>query len=330
MENKILYKCPFTNQVIDENNQIGSYLRWTAKKRLISSELLLYMVYEATFGDIIKKDQFRLFYEEKDYSLPRFKSEFQLGYQITQFLIKYHECKKRTHAQSCKVGAIKSKQTNLERYGVDQTFKVPEFDKKRKETYLERYGVDNPFKVKNFMDSVEDTYQKKYGCSLRERKSVKSKEAWENKTAEEKESWLNNSLLSEKGRLNNKGGNHISGLEVRIGRILLELGIKFQTQFRINRRFFDFLLTDLNILIEINGTIYHADPEIYKENDILPVTSRIAKEIWEKDKEKIDLAINKGYYVIIIWEREMKNKNDKEIFKMIYEKIKDCKNYQTE
>ena len=79
-------------------------------------------------------------------------------------------------------------------------------------------------------------------------------------------------------------------MEKRIGICLLDLETSITTQFKIQRWSFDFYLPDYNILIEVNGDNIHANPEIFKETDILVPSKLTAKEIWERDKKKIDFA----------------------------------------
>jgi hypothetical protein len=71
----------------------------------------------------------------------------------------------------------------------------------------------------------------------------------------------------------------------------------------------------------IFGTLIHL---FYKANDILPhpFKSVIAKDLWEKDYNKKILAESKGYKIIYIWEKEIKeNKNN--ILDFIINKIKE-------
>lgn len=307
--------CPFTKKVISDTNSIGSYLRWTSKKKGIPRNELKYLIYETTYGDIITKDTFKRYYEELKYSLPMFLKEFALSYDLTIFLIDYHNCRKRTFSESTRLGAIRSKQTNLKRYGVDQTFKVPEFRSKRKATYLAKYGVDNPFKIKNFIDLIESTYEEKYGCSVREFKSRETKARWASLSGAEREKLLNKTVLSSKCR---KSFRRTSNLEWRIAQNLLFLRISFLVQFKLKKDsnkyyFYDFLLPEQNLIFEVNGNWSHACPNIYKPDDLLPIINKSAEEIWDYDRLKIETAEKMGYKVIVIWEDDLKFKSNKDV-----------------
>jgi len=69
----------------------------------------------------------------------------------------------------------------------------------------------------------------------------------------------------------------------------------------------DFYIKDLNINVEYNGDLYHANPKIYNENDIpLPFIGLTAKKIWENDKNKLTyLKTDYDIDTIVIWESEL-------------------------
>lgn len=90
--------------------------------------------------------------------------------------------------------------------------------------------------------------------------------------------------------------------------------------------FYDFVLEKERLIIEVNGDYWHANPNIYKPDDIIhyPNNNLVkAKEIWENDKNKKELAIDSNYRIIYIWESEMININDENVFlNLLNEKIK--------
>jgi hypothetical protein len=69
--------------------------------------------------------------------------------------------------------------------------------------------------------------------------------------------------------------------------------------------------TDFNNMkiIEYNGDDYHGNPNKYNENDNPnPFRKNLtAKDIWEKDKLKLELANKEGFDVLIIWDSEYKS-----------------------
>jgi len=85
------------------------------------------------------------------------------------------------------------------------------------------------------------------------------------------------------------------------------LSDNWQSQWYINtgNKFFiyDFINHAAKIILEFNGDIWHANPELYSENWINPKTKKTAKEIWKHDKEKKIIAELLGYKVVTFWEK---------------------------
>jgi len=70
----------------------------------------------------------------------------------------------------------------------------------------------------------------------------------------------------------------------------------------------DIFIQELNLIIEYNGDYWHCNPMKYNKDYFHQIKKKTAKEIWEYDKNRIDLIIKKGYYLEIIWENDY-NKN---------------------
>lgn len=85
--------------------------------------------------------------------------------------------------------------------------------------------------------------------------------------------------------------------------------------------FFQYDFTDLNKnkIIEFNGDMYHANPNIYLAEDCPnPFIKKLtAKEIWDKDEQKINIAKLRGFDVLIIWESEYKQNKQEIINKCV-------------
>lgn len=60
----------------------------------------------------------------------------------------------------------RSKETNLEKYGVDNPFKSEEIKHKIKESCMEKYGVDHHLKNKEILEKVKKTNKEKYGVEF--------------------------------------------------------------------------------------------------------------------------------------------------------------------
>lgn len=73
----------------------------------------------------------------------------------------------------------------------------------------------------------------------------------------------------------------------------------------------DGIIEDKKIIIEYNGSFWHADPNRgYKETDIIH-HHKTAKEIWNRDLEKNKIYEKNGYKVFVIWSDDfLKNKKN--------------------
>lgn len=82
-------------------------------------------------------------------------------------------------------------------------------------------------------------------------------------------------------------------------------------EYRINKKESSFWLYDFTDLknkkiIEFNGDMFHGNPKKYASDDNPhPFRKKItAQEIWDKDKNKIDIAKENGFDVLVIWDSE--------------------------
>lgn len=94
----------------------------------------------------------------------------------------------------------------------------------------------------------------------------------------------------------------------------------------------DFYIEDLNFVIEFNGDVWHANPSIYKEDDITvkfkdkPDDYYTAKYIWEKDEKRISFLKTKVKHLIIIWEKDFRKKGLEVVVNELLEQIKSIEN----
>jgi len=82
-------------------------------------------------------------------------------------------------------------------------------------------------------------------------------------------------------------------------------------EFKLNKNgsgiwLYDFADLNNNKIIEYNGDNYHGNPKKYLAEDYPhPFRKELtAKEIWDKDKLKTDVAIKNGFEVLTIWDSE--------------------------
>jgi hypothetical protein len=58
-------------------------------------------------------------------------------------------------------------------------------------------------------------------------------------------------------------------------------------------------------IIEINGDVFHANPDLFIESDQPhPFNQLTAGQMWEKDKRRMDYFAFKGYESIVVWENK--------------------------
>ena len=68
--------------------------------------------------------------------------------------------------------------------------------------------------------------------------------------------------------------------------------------------YYDYVSEGRKKIIEFNGDFSHCNPSKWKAEQINPTLKKTAKEIWDKDQRKIDVAKKNGYDVLIVWENE--------------------------
>lgn len=126
-----------------------------------------------------------------------------------------------------------------------------------------------------------------------------------------------------------KGKSKISKLNKLVYSILEENNIEYTPEFTIKYkndgkiiwRSYDIKIN--NILIEINGDYWHANPNKYKKDHIFqfPRIKLTAEDIWNNDNNKKIIATNHGYDVIYLWEEQIKKLTKDEILQFIKNKI---------
>jgi hypothetical protein len=91
--------------------------------------------------------------------------------------------------------------------------------------------------------------------------------------------------------------------------ILEKNKIKYEKEYFIvheNKKYFYDIKVN-NILIEINGDYWHANPNKYNENWYNKQKKQTALEIWNSDNIKKQIAIKNGFKFITLWETDIKN-----------------------
>lgn len=153
--------CPFSGEVIDENNNISHWLSVKSKELCLSYNDLRHQVYEATWPALLKKEVFEEYYLVKQYSLPLFLKEFFLPYRVTLFMLDRYQITKRSIRESAKIGNIRACKT----LGVESTTKTKLFldGKKLRDNSFGELTPENLDKLKLIVaesDSVSEIGRK--------------------------------------------------------------------------------------------------------------------------------------------------------------------------
>lgn len=232
-------------------------------------------------------------YTINNFSLPEIREKYGIDLKNICWLLHYKGIKIRSISESAHlIVQPKIKNTLQKRYGegIINVGQIPEVKEKVKNTFIKHYGYTNIWKTPEYAQFTSNR--------------------WATMDPEKKKELLH------KWQKNNNG--RISNLELKIVKVFIELNIPIQTQYYIKNYYhaYDIYLTGTNIIIEVNGDFWHANPKIYKENDMLnfPKNKKLAKDVWEHDMKNIKFAENKGYKVIIFWETDINNANDLKLF----------------
>jgi len=93
-----------------------------------------------------------------------------------------------------------------------------------------------------------------------------------------------------------------------------EYGIKSKKRYY----FYDFVVLDNKKIIEFNGDIWHANPNLYDNNNKPFCYENIdLNEIWDFEKKKLRIAKNRGFEILVIWENEYRDSKDEVINKCL-------------
>ena len=99
--------------------------------------------------------------------------------------------------------------------------------------------------------------------------------------------------------------------------LLDKLELNYETQYAVNKYKCDFFIPKYNLIVEIDGDYWHANPAKYKENDLIGGKKMLAKDIWKKDNNKTLDILNEGYKVLRYWASSIKNTSHEKIFEDI-------------
>jgi len=206
------------------------------------------------------------------------------------------------HVQSIKEKLFK---TNIDRYGTKCTLQSKQSIEKSKKTCQERYGNDIFMGSKAFIEKSKLTYQMKYGCDFFP-ESKQFKDLFKDPI------WVENlqNKVNESKRKNDSYSS-ISKGEIELGDYIESLGyiIKRNDRTLICPLEIDIFIPKHNIGFEYNGDYWHMNPLIYESTNFNKSIHKTAKQIWDKDADKIELCRLQNVRLIHIWEFDWSNNN---------------------
>lgn len=168
-----------------------------------------------------------------------------------------------------------------------------------------------------------DGFVKKYGQEIGE---AKYKERCEKISYTNTLDYYVKRFGEEEGKLRYKNKlkqTTISKKSSLVNNLLDMLNIAYLPEENIGVKSVDYYLPEYNIVIEYYGDYWHCNPKKYESNFFHPQIKLTAKEIWNKDKIRLDMILNEVNSVIIIWE-------DTNIDSLLLEKtINNIKNKKT-
>jgi len=104
----------------------------------------------------------------------------------------------------------------------------------------------------------------------------------------------------------------------RIFALILDMhNIEYEKQKPVKKYKCDFYIPKYNLIVEIDGDYWHANPEKYQPEDLIGGKKLLAKDIWEKDKIKSKAIIDEGYVLKRYWASELKNISHDKVFEDI-------------
>lgn len=140
---------------------------------------------------------------------------------------------------------------------------------------------------------------------------------------ERQEKWLktlNSKPDEEKARINSlkcSSGYTVSKAEKEIfnalAKVIPDISRALSLSYNENKNYYVYDISCGNKIIEYNGDMWHANPTYFNEDWVNPISKLTAKEIWDKEINKEQVAIDHGYALLRIWESDYKKNKEKVI-----------------
>jgi len=297
-------KCPFCDRELKKGSNHIYKCKYNNYKDNKDKTKYLYINYN--FPDLTDLKNLEREYVINNLSLPDINKKYGIDSKSIVFLLDRFNIKRRSISESAKsISVPKQKKKMIENYGVEWSSQLDSVKDLKRKNNIEKFGVDNIWKSDWFKENRDNFFIEKHGMNV----SDYNKLYWLNLSEEKQREHMINSV--QKSSIS-------SSIELRIKSILDLMNIEYTSQKKIKNGnsslyFFDICIGD--ILIEVNGDFWHANPLKYKKNDILkfPKKEVIAESLWIKDKIKQKEGIKNGYNVVYLWENLIRNSSDLDI-----------------
>lgn len=104
----------------------------------------------------------------------------------------------------------------------------------------------------------------------------------------------------------NAGKMKDTKVEIFVENLIKEQGWKYIPQKAVRYLNYDFYLTDLNVLLEVQGDYWHCNPRVYPDG---PKNS-VQRENLQKNKNKREVAESQNIPLLEIWELDIEKDPD--------------------
>lgn len=97
--------------------------------------------------------------------------------------------------------------------------------------------------------------------------------------------------------------------EIQFAAMLSEMEISYEQQYSVDRYYCDFYLPDYNLVIEVDGDYWHANPNQFTSDDLIGPKQIRADKIWESDQIREEQIKSCGYNMLRIWASDLNTIN---------------------
>jgi G:T-mismatch repair DNA endonuclease (very short patch repair protein) len=181
-------------------------------------------------------------------------------------------------------------------------------------------GEGNPFYGKKHSEKTKNKISNNRVGKATGKNNAMSKKKWRDKSRKAiKKKWDNGEMeharkiMSDKLKETRKLGKIKSVItskkENEIIKYIKSLGYSSIHSYKVDTKICDVYIPSLNLIIEYFGDYWHCNPERYDRNYFNEKKQKYAWELWEYDKNKLELIKSYGYNLEVIWEKDLKNNN---------------------